>query len=83
MRSQEQAFRAYYGAMSDAELLQIAAHRTSYLPVAQRILSDEMQKRRLNSAEPPAGVARPSILWNWGRHLLMFARRPRHHPAAP
>lgn len=83
MRSQEQAFRAYYAAMTDPELLGIAAHRNSYIRIAQRILADEMEKRHLGPAEPAASPARHSIFWNWGNQLSRAARRLHHHPASP
>jgi hypothetical protein len=83
MRSQEQAFRVYYASMSDSELLRIADHRTSYVPVAQRILVDEMEKRRLTPVEPPAVPKRRSVLRDWRSHLFRFARRLHHHPASP
>ncbi len=83
MRSQEQAFRAYYASMTDPELLQIAAHRNSYIAVAQRILSDEMERRHLTPAEP-AGPPGSGSLWrNCKDSLSRFARRLHHHPASP
>jgi hypothetical protein len=51
MTSQEQAFRAYYASMTDAELLKIAANKNSFIEVAQKVLADELKKRNL--AVPP------------------------------
>lgn len=82
MRSQEQAFRAYYAAMTDPELLRIAAHRLSYIPVAQRILSDEMEKRRLSPEAAPPPPVRHSVVWRWTNPLFRFVRRLHHHSAA-
>jgi len=83
MRSQEQAFRVYYAAMSDAELLQIATHRNSYIPTAQRTLADEIEKRHLAPAEPAVSPGRRASLWNRASHLFRFPRRVHHHPASP
>ena len=47
MRTQEQALRVYYAAMPDGELRDAAANRGSFLPVAQRLLAAEMQRRHL------------------------------------
>jgi hypothetical protein len=47
MTGQEQAFRAYYASMTDAELLRIAANKTSFIDVAQKILADELMRRNL------------------------------------
>ena len=83
MRSQEQAFRAYYASMTDAELLQIAANERSFIVVAQRILEDELAKRRLTTAVPPVLPPHHSMLGEWGGHLAKWARRLHHHPASP
>ena len=47
MTGQEQAFREYYASMTDVELLRIAANKTSYIDVAQKILGDELMRRNL------------------------------------
>jgi hypothetical protein len=47
----EQAFKAYYASMTDAELLRIAANKTSFIDVAQKILGDELMKRNLTATE--------------------------------
>jgi hypothetical protein len=44
---QEQAFRAYYASMTDAELLKIAANKMSFIDVAQKTLADELMRRSL------------------------------------
>ena len=62
MRSQEQAFRAYYASMTDAELLGIAANRVSFIQIAQRILEDELKKRELHPSAGSAPRARHSFL---------------------
>ena len=49
MGRQEQAFRAYYGSMTDAELLEVAANKTSFIGIAQKILADELDQRHLTS----------------------------------
>jgi len=47
MTAQEQAFRDYYGSMADAELLRTALHRKSYIELAQRLMSEEIERRHL------------------------------------
>lgn len=47
MTVQEQAFRAYYASLTDAELLKIAANKHSYIAVAQEALTRELQNRSL------------------------------------
>jgi hypothetical protein len=47
MRTQEQALRVYYAAMPDGELRDAEANRDSFLPVAQRLLAEELQRRHL------------------------------------
>lgn len=53
MRTQEQAFRAYYASMSDSELLAVGQNRISYIPLAQKLVAEEFQRRNLT---PPADV---------------------------
>lgn len=59
MRTQEQALRVYYAAMTEAELQNAAANRSSFLPVAQRLLGEELQRRNL-PAELPAPPVHPA-----------------------
>ena len=82
MRSQEQAFRAYYASMTNAELLQTAANRSSFIEIAQRILAEELRKRELSLSAPPTPPVRHSVIWNWGDHLAKFAKRLHHHPVS-
>ena len=56
MRTQEQALRIYYAAMPDGELRNAAANKGSFLPVAQRLLVEELERRHLAA---PLGV--PSL----------------------
>jgi len=61
MGVQEQAFRTYYATMSDAKLLETAAHKSSFIGVAQKVLAEELDRRHIAlSAEPspPASGAR-------------------------
>ncbi len=83
MRTQEQAFRAYYASLTDAELLQIAANERSFIPVAQKMLEDELVKRRLSPPAPPIPPPRDSAFGHWAGHLAKWARRLHHHPASP
>ena len=47
MRTAEQAFRAYYASMSDADLLVTAKNRASFIPVAQAALDEEVKRREV------------------------------------
>ena len=73
MRTQEQAFRAYYASMTDAELLQIETNRKSFIGIAQMVLASELDKRGLTPASPPLPQPHHSFWWNWLHH----------HPASP
>lgn len=68
MRVQEQAFRAYYAAMTDRDLLAVAANRTSFIDLAQQVLREELTRRKLAlpaeaapAAEAHRGVLRAAI----------------------
>lgn len=54
MTTQEQAFRVYYESMADAELLRTALHKESYIPLAQKLMAEEIDKRHL--AAPPVSL---------------------------
>lgn len=60
MGVQEQAFRDYYASMTDADLLAVAANKSSFLDLAQQILSEEMERRRLPLPSPAAPAAAPA-----------------------
>lgn len=74
MRTQEQALRVYYAAMSDAELQNAAANRGSYLPVAQTLLAEELKRRHLAAEPLPA----PAHLTE-GRGVLSVLRHAFRH----
>jgi hypothetical protein len=59
MTTQEQAFRAYYASMTDAELLGIAANKISFIDIAQKVLADELVKRNLTV--PLGEPSRPTV----------------------
>jgi hypothetical protein len=59
MRIQEQALRAYYASMTETELLHTAANKSSFIALAQRLLTEELTKRHLQVATAPPG--RPVI----------------------
>ena len=80
MGTQEHAFRLYYASMTDAELLQTAANRKSFVAMAQRVLSDELDRRHLSVPVAEVPPARHSALWIWGHHLAERLRLS-HHPA--
>jgi hypothetical protein len=50
--TQEQAFKAYYASLTEAELMKIAANRRSFLDVAQEALANELRDRNLAPSEP-------------------------------
>lgn len=64
MTTQEQAFRDYYGSMADAELLRTALHRKSYIGLAQRLMTEEIERRHLKmpDEEQPARKTAPGLL---------------------
>ena len=47
MGIQEQAFRAYYASMSDADLLSTAKNKNSFIPIAQMLMAEELTRRQL------------------------------------
>ena len=74
MRTQEQALRVYYAAMPDAELQNAALNRGSFLPLAQRLLAEELQRRHL-AAEPSAVPEHPAE----GHGMLSVLRHAFRH----
>jgi hypothetical protein len=50
--AQQRAFQAYYSSMTDAELMKIAANKSSFLAVAQAALDNELRGRNLTAGEP-------------------------------
>ena len=46
-RTQEKALKVYYAAMPDEELENAAANKSSFLPLAQKLLSEELCRRHL------------------------------------
>jgi hypothetical protein len=46
--TQDQAFKAYYSTMADADLLRLAANKRSYIEAAQRSMADELARRHLS-----------------------------------
>jgi hypothetical protein len=82
MRSQEQAFRAYYASMTNSELLQTARNRSSFIDVAQKLLGEELKKRNFTVSPGPVPAIQHSFVWTWGDQLAKFAKRF-HHPRHP
>ena len=73
MTIQEQAFRAYYASMTDAGLLRIAANRSSFVDIAQKVLADELKKRNLTVAPgrlSSAIMSRTLTPVGWTQHML-------------
>ena len=78
MHVQEQAFRAYYASMTDQDLLRTAANRSSFLPVAQQVLEEEMVRRKLVA---PAGSQLPEAAHapgRFGASMHKFGLKLRH-----
>jgi len=64
MRTQEQAFRAYYACMTDADLLAVAKNRSSFVPIAQTLVIEGLLRRQLAMpADAPAETSRASTLF--------------------
>lgn len=67
MRTQQQAFKAYYASMTDSELLATAENRESFIPTAQRAMDEELFRRqltapaasRVETSPPPSPSADP------------------------
>jgi hypothetical protein len=57
MGIQEQAFRLYYSSMTDAKLLETAAHKSSLIGLAQNVLAEELDRRNL---APPVERSEPA-----------------------
>ena len=77
MGIQEQAFRAYYAAMSDADLLSTAKNKNSFIPIAQMLMAEELTRRQLKlPVEAPAETSHAPTLFAkiWA---LLRRRSPR------
>ena len=73
MRTQQQAFKAYYASMTDSELLATAENRQSSIPIAQNAMDEELMRRQLAPPDNPrvetgqapalsAGPEKPPVL---------------------
>ena len=63
MRTQQQAFKAYYASMTDSELLATAENRQSFIPIAQNAMDEELQRRHLTApADPRVETSQPPAL---------------------
>ena len=61
---QEEAFRAYYASMSDADLLSTAKNKNSFIPIAQMLMAEELTRRQLKlPAEAPAETSHAPTLF--------------------
>src|SRR5579862_4042038 len=84
MRTQEQAFRDYYASMTDAELLTTGRNRGSFIPLAQTILAEELQRRHLTpSADTRAETVQPRTLLASLRRALSRGRSQTPAPGTP
>ena len=79
--TQQQAFKAYYASLTEAELLKIAANKRSFLDVAQEALANELRGRNLAPSEPSlsadnrTAAPHPSPLARMARKVrALFAR---------
>jgi hypothetical protein len=73
MRTQERALRVYYAAMPDGELRNAAVNKGSFLPLAQKLLAEELERRNL-AATLPAAPARAK-----GRGVMSVLRHGFRH----
>jgi hypothetical protein len=81
MRTQEQAFQAYYASMTDEELLMTDRNRGSFIPLAQTLLAEELLRRHLTPPAPPHAEAKQSrTLFT---KLRRFLRRGRSETSPP
>jgi hypothetical protein len=77
MRTTGQAFKAYYARMTDSDLLAVARNRSSFIPLAQTQMVEELRKRQLAMPpEPPAETHHAPTLF------ARFVRRLRGDPPA-
>jgi len=78
MGIQEQAFRIYYSSMTDAKLLETAAHKSSFIDLAQKVLAEELARRNLAlpvERGEPVGAAAGSGALATLVHQLKHIRR--------
>ena len=75
MQGPEQAFRKYYAAMTDSDLLTVAKNRNSFIRLAQVLLAEELQRRQMAPHIAPAEASESSSLW------IRLWRRIRCEPA--
>ena len=81
MTTQQQAFKAYYASLTEAELMKIAANKRSFLDVAQEALANELRGRNLVPSEPSqsadnrTAVPHPNFLARMARKVRgLFSR---------
>ena len=83
MTAQQQAFKAYYSSLSDADLVKIAANKRSFLEVAQAALANELGGRNLAPGEPsrvrpqPAAESHPNPVARMARKVSGWFSRER------
>jgi hypothetical protein len=80
-RTQEQAFRAYYASMTDAEIRELAVNRDSFIPVAQKVLDNELRRRHLQLLPMASPPSRTGFPWHLGESWARLADRLHHHPS--
>jgi hypothetical protein len=81
MRTTGQAFKAYYARMTDSDLLAVARNRSSFVPLAQTHMVEELTKRHLAvPAESPAETHHAPSLFT--RFVRRFRREPATQPEA-
>jgi hypothetical protein len=79
MRTTGQAFKAYYARMTDSDLLAVARNRSSFVPLAQTHMVEELTKRQLAvPAEFPAETHHAPTLFT--RLVRRFRREPATQP---
>ena len=56
----DQTFKAYYSSMEDGDLLKLAANKFSFIDVAQRMMTDELERRHLTAVVSTKYSRQPS-----------------------
>jgi hypothetical protein len=75
MTTLNQAFRTYYSAMADADLLRLAANKGSFIEVAQNVMTEELARRHLNPPVEPRSTPGPPSTSNALAKLTGLFRR--------
>jgi len=73
MASQREAFEAYYGGMTEEQILLVAKNQKSLVPIAREVLADELRKRGMEAAIEASTVQAPPAEELQKRHGCLTA----------